>query len=436
MRRGKFSMVETAGRSLQWFIYLIASVVPIPVVLAQAFHLDAATASSFIARSCLVAGVASLVQGLWGHRLPVNDGPAGLWFAVFFLFASDAASGAEAPRALELGLAAAGIFVMVLSMTGAFTVIRSWFTPAVTGCYLLLLGAQMAGPFLRGTLGLSAGGPERWFGWGGILTVGVILATSLGGLRWLRQYSVLTGMAVGWIALLAAGYSSGGSVRSGSWFGWPTPFLFGAPVWDGAVVVNCLLVSVILLSNLVASVEAMERILAAPPRDMRGAGFWHGATTLAAGVVGSVGMIPQSTATGFVALTGIRERLPFLCASAALAGTGFFPGLARWLSTMPPEVGYGVMFASFTQLIMVGMDSLRQARIDWVQRQGLGLALLLGLGLESLPQGALSGLPRVVQALMSNGLVVGTLTYLLWEGIYRWSARRKAKWSPKEETSP
>ncbi|MBX6395541.1 MAG: purine/pyrimidine permease [Alicyclobacillaceae bacterium] len=428
--------IETAGRSLQWFTYLAASVVPIPVVLAQAFHMDAATASSFIARSCLVAGAASLAQGLWGHRLPVNDGPAGLWFAVFFLLAADATAGSEAPRALELGLMIAGAFVVLLSVTGAFTVIRRWFTPAATGCYLVLLGAQMAGPFFRGVLSLPAAAPDRWFGWGGILTVGVILCTSLSRWRMLYQYSVLLGMAAGWTALLIAGYSPGGGSAAGNWFGWPLPFLFGTPVWDWGVVVNCLFVALILLSNLVASVEAMERTLQVPPSNMRRAGFWHGMTTLAAGAVGSVGMIPQSTAAGFVALTGIRDRLPFLCASGVLAGIGFFPGVAHWLATMPSEVGYAVMFASFTQLVMVGLDALRQATIDRVQRQGLGLALLLGMGLVAVPQGAFSGLPRAVQTLMSNGLVVGTLTYLIWDGIYRWSARRKLKWSPKEGTAP
>ncbi|ADG05152.1 purine/pyrimidine permease [Kyrpidia tusciae] len=432
---GGIGIAGAAGRSVQWLIYLIASVVPIPVVLAQAFHLDPVTAAGFISRACLVAGAASLVQGLWGHRMPINDGPAGLWFAVFFLFASAAAGGPGIPRALEMGLLAAGTFVILLAVTGAFQIIRKWFTSAVTGCYLLLLAAQMAGPFFEGVLGLPVSPHGVWFGWGGMLTVAIILAASLGPVRWLRQYSVLIGMAIGWMAMAAAGYHSGEAAQTGAWFAWPSPFLFGPPVWNWSVVVNGLFVSIILISNLVASVEAMERILQVPPADMRRAGFWHGVTTVAAGVAGTVGMIPQSTASGFVALTGIRDRLPFFWGSAMLAAMGFFPGIAGWLAAMPREVGYGVMFASFTQLILVGLDAMRQAHLGPGQRQGLGLALLLGLGLTALPSGAFSALPQVVRVFLSNGLVVGTLVYLLWDGTYRWVAGRRSKGCSREGTA-
>jgi xanthine/uracil permease len=52
---------------------------------ALRYGLDPAGIGSLAQRTFILCGVTSILQALWGHRLPLMEGPAGLWFGVFCL---------------------------------------------------------------------------------------------------------------------------------------------------------------------------------------------------------------------------------------------------------------------------------------------------------------------------------------------------------------
>lgn len=133
-----------------------------PVTVASLYQLETADAMAFISRTFFVLAVAGLLQTAFGHRLPLNEGPAGIWWGIFILYASFGValygSRAETLRVLESALIMSGILFMLLSLLGIVDRLARLFTPTVTGTYLLLLAVQLSGSFLKGLLGVDETG--------------------------------------------------------------------------------------------------------------------------------------------------------------------------------------------------------------------------------------------------------------------------------------
>ena len=99
--------------SMQWAFFILANIVVIPVSVGYAFGLSLPEIATLLQRTFFVIGVTSLLQGLFGHKLPLNESPAGLWWSLFLIYAGVVGAGdAEAStvlRSLEMGILIAGI---------------------------------------------------------------------------------------------------------------------------------------------------------------------------------------------------------------------------------------------------------------------------------------------------------------------------------------
>src|SRR5699024_7511853 len=155
----KSSLSNTALETVQWFVFLLAGIVALPIVIGALFGMNFAEVSGLMQRSFFIVGIASLLQGLFGHRLPIVEGPAGIWISIFAIMAStsmqNGMSSGETLQQLEAMMIVTGIFLFLL---GAFKItgrIVHIFTPLVTGTFFLLLTVQLSGTFLQGMLGIN-----------------------------------------------------------------------------------------------------------------------------------------------------------------------------------------------------------------------------------------------------------------------------------------
>ena len=57
-----------------------------PIAIAGLFGLNAEESAGFVQRTMFILGVSGFLQAVFGHRLPINEGPAGLWWGVFVLY--------------------------------------------------------------------------------------------------------------------------------------------------------------------------------------------------------------------------------------------------------------------------------------------------------------------------------------------------------------
>ena len=64
--------------ALQWTLFILMGSIVIPIAIASTYGLDQASSIAFISRTLFVLEIAGILQALFGHRLTINEGPAGV----------------------------------------------------------------------------------------------------------------------------------------------------------------------------------------------------------------------------------------------------------------------------------------------------------------------------------------------------------------------
>jgi xanthine/uracil permease len=411
-------------QSIQWMVFLLANVIAVPIVVGAAFDMSTAEISTFIQRMLLISGVATLFQVFIGHRLPLLEGSAGMWWALFIVLGTMAAPGEKGLllQQLEMGLIIAGAVLLVISFLPIINRIRDLFTPLVTGVYLVLLVIQLSGSFFKGMLGVSMTGHVDWSIAGvSLLVVVIVLLISLKAKGLLRSMGPLIGIVVGWVLFATFGLSESHSlsVEQEAWFSLPTLFAWGRPVWDFGIVLTSVLTSIILISNVVASILVVGRSLDMDPdadtyrRGLMG----NGISGMLSGVFSSVGTVPLSVSAGFIMTTGIRTRTPFIIGAVLVGVSGLFPYIGHFFSMLPSEVAYASLFVPFAQMIGFGIRDLMGLEPSQRNLLVIGISIMVGAGMMFLPPQALETLAPWVRNLLANGLLVGLILCLLLEHV-------------------
>ncbi|TWG82217.1 Xanthine/uracil permeases [Bacillus subtilis J27] len=139
--------------ALQWTAFIIAAAIVVPVAVAQSFHLDHSDSARLIQSTFFVLGIAAVIQCLKGHRLPINESPAGLWWGVYTIYAGLTgtvfATYGDTLRGLQGALLVSAVCFFLLSVFKVIDRLAKLFTPVVTGVYLLLLVMQLSQPIIK-----------------------------------------------------------------------------------------------------------------------------------------------------------------------------------------------------------------------------------------------------------------------------------------------
>lgn len=412
----------------QWFLFILANVIVPPVVVAQVFHLGPLATAQLEQRTLIATGLLSLAQSLWGHRRSIVEGPSGLWWSVFLALGL---ASARRPAALGLvlaslrgGLLAAGAVLVLLGCFGGVARIQRWFTPAVTGVYLLLLSIQLGSVFLRGVLGSVGGAVDGPIALTDLaLLAGVLWFTVRGPRRW-RPYSILVGLAVGWGVFLLTGWAPSLAGPAGP--SWPFATGWGLE-FSPSVMLLCVVTGLINVTNTVASVDAMGRSLESldlPQRPDHAiydrSSILSGLGNLLAGLWSVIGMISFSTSASLVQMAGTESRWAFRWAAGAMVVLGSVPEVARVMASLPPAVGDTVLLVAYAQMALLGFQALERSLLSSANIYRAGLPFLVGVGLMTLPAGTFQTVPTMIRALISNGLIVGVLMALVLDHLPWW----------------
>src|SRR5438094_4906254 len=140
---GSCTAITTALAGVHWLFFMFANIVVIPISIGQAFHLPPAVVTASLERAFIYTGIACILQGLLGHRLPLMEGPAGLWWGVILSLAASAEalgqSLSDLGGNLEVGIIISGVLVSVLGILGVGWALRRLFNPIVTSTFYFLL---------------------------------------------------------------------------------------------------------------------------------------------------------------------------------------------------------------------------------------------------------------------------------------------------------
>ncbi|WP_242263531.1 purine/pyrimidine permease [Bacillus cereus group sp. BfR-BA-01511] len=413
--------------TLQWFIFLLANSIALPIVVGGLFHLTTEEIFYLMQRTFFVVGISSFLQGWLGHRLPIADGPAGSWVGVFTVLAYATAGQDQLHstlQILELGMIISGVILIGLGVTGFIGRILFLFTPLVTGTFLLLLCLQLSGVFLKGMLGITATASQI-DGFTAIIAFSIFLFVILlsnFGKGFVKSYAVLIGLISGWILFLMAGKVTIPSQVT-QFVQLPQIFAWGLPKWNTGMAVSSFVMVCILVSNTVAAIIAINQATiqkATIEQKQLKDGTWVGGIShIISSVFSTVGVVPLPATAGFIRLTKQKYIRSFLLACMLLVIMSMFPSVIRYLASLPSAVASAVLMASFVQLIGIGLNNIKQVELNERNVTILGIAVLFGSGVMFLPSGALQSLSSVMQYIFGNGLFVGTVVSILLEQIWR-----------------
>ncbi|PFJ26492.1 xanthine permease [Bacillus anthracis] len=413
--------------TLQWFIFLLANSIALPIVVGGLFHLTTEEIFYLMQRTFFVVGISSFLQGWLGHRLPIADGPAGSWVGVFTVLAYATAGQDQLHstlQILELGMIISGVILIGLGVTGFIGRILFLFTPLVTGTFLLLLCLQLSGVFLKGMLGITATASQI-DGFTAIIAFSIFLFVvilSNFGKGFVKSYAVLIGLISGWILFLMAGKVTIPSQVT-HFVQLPQIFAWGLPKWNTGMAVSSFVMVCILVSNTVAAIIAINQATiqkgTIEQKQLKDGTWVGGISHIISSVFSTVGVVPLPATAGFIRLTKQKYIRSFLLACMLLVVMSMFPSIIRYLASLPSAVASAVLMASFVQLIGIGFNNIKQVELNERNVTILGVAVLFGGGVMFLPSGALQSLPSVMQYIFGNGLFVGTVVSILLEQIWR-----------------
>lgn len=429
-------LINETFSTIQWFIFLLANAIALPIVIGGAFNLSIDEIASLMQRVFFVMGISTFIQGWMGHRLPLADGPAGSWVSIFVILADiSLQQGQEAKAALPLlesAIIISGILLLVLGMSGIIHKILFLFTPLVTGSFLLLLALQLSGVFLGGMLAIDelTNKPDYAMAAISFLVFILVILLSNKGRGWMKSYAVLIGILVGWGISLLFGKATITSSQTNQLIKLPEAFAWGLPEVNAGIIITAFLFTFLLISNTIAAITAVQQTVENNTKGLeksvnRGI-FTGGLSHLMSGGLSTIPVVQLPVTSGFIQMTGQKRMKPFLIASILLSLLALLPGIVHILSLLPGPVANAALMASFINMIGIALTSITKAELNNRRITIIGITLLVSFGLMFLPKGVFTDLPSILQYVLNNGLLVGTFIVILLEQFWK---------EPKEETT-
>ncbi|WP_274365561.1 uracil/xanthine transporter [Paenibacillus thermotolerans] len=422
----KSSALTTSFASLQWFFFIFANTVVVPISIGTAFQLPPDEIAGILRSSLIFTGLAGVIQGLIGHRFPLMEGHSGvMWGLLLNLSVSASSMGMSLTSiggGIATGMLLAGIVVAVLGALNLMTFIQKLFTPMVMSVYLFLLTFQLILIFFKGMLKISEDGsldvPVSLF------SVGIVIFVSLlkiKGKSAIGNFSILIGIIAGWLLYVLLFPSESAAAGGAASLHVPL-FPFGLPNGNVGIIAITFLASMLNMSNNVAAVRAVSDLLQeeATQSRLHRSFILTGVYSVAAAVLGLVSYAPFSSSIGFLESTRIFDRKPFLIGGALMSILGLIPAFGGLLAGMPVTVGNAVLFVAYLQLFGTSLKSLKGTEFNSVTIHRLAVPVLAGVGIMNVDVNLFGGLPVLVRAFVTNGFIMGVLISILMEMTINW----------------
>ena len=423
----------TAGVAFQGVVLILANTVLMVTIIVRAAGEGELYLGWAVFAALVIAGVTTALQAARlgrvgaGHILMTGAGPHFIAISVVALTEADLAT-------LASLIVVSSLFQFAMAAWLPF--LRRIVTPIVSGTALMLIAVAVM-PIAVGRLtDVPAGAPEG----GGLIAAGVTLAVTTGMVLrasgiW-RLWAPLSGILAGCAAALFFGLYDLRPVAAASWLDLPD-----AAAWPGldlapdarfwALLPVFAIVSVVAAIKTSSDGAVIQQASARKPRatDFRlvqGALNASGVGILLSGIaVTPPVIIYLPSSVSLINLTGVAARSVGYAIGAILVALAFLPKLTAVLLAVPSPVMGAFLLIIMGLLFVEGIRTVFQDGLDPQKGLVVGVALALGVGLES---GSVfeSVLGATWSASLGNGMTIGVLaTVLLTAFLELTSPRRR-----------
>ncbi|WP_211749238.1 uracil/xanthine transporter [Paenibacillus sp. Marseille-Q4541] len=437
--KSKFSLsVLLAG--VQWLFFLFTNTVMVPLSIGHALGLAPDEIAGSMQRSFILTGILCIVQVIWGHRYALMDGPAGVWWGlVLSICASAPAMGLDlgtVAASLTSGFILSSVLVIILTLCGFLKVLQRIFTPIVMGVYLLLLTFQLANTFFKGMIGYDQTG--KWDLSLAGLSLFIIIVVALihiKGKGKFGQFSLLSGIVVGWIAYAILFGSQGGAGNTAAegtnlmwqWLPWGTPGL------EPGIIMVGLIAGLVNMTNTLTSLIAAGKMYQreTTEKQYKRSFIFTNLFTILGSCLGLIPFGTFASSIGFLENTKVLRRAALFAGSVMFIFVGVFPSLSGWLAKLPLSVGNAVLFAAYLQMFGTAIRSFQGAVFNPKTIYRVAIPVLTGISIMNIPASAFTEFPPLLTPILSNGLVIGVMLVIILENVVRWD-KYETKVSEKE----
>ena len=406
---------ETLMFGLQWLAITVATVIIIGKVVAGLHFDEFASQLVYMQKLFFVMAVSLFCQVLWGHRLPLITGPA-----TVLLVGIVAGAGSEI-GAVYTTIAAGGVFLMLLGVTGLFSVLTRFFTSRVVATILMLIALTITPTILA--LILDAPSPEM-----AVKNLAFALAFLL---VMLAADRLLKGIwkstMIVW-AILAGSLLFQAIVPPDVWrdrgqLGIISHFFTDFTTqlsWEPGLLISFLVCFIALAINDLGSIQAVGRLVGSPAMDRRvTAGITvTGLSNILAGFCGVIGPVNFSLSTGIIAANGNASRFTLIPTSLAMLAIAFLPGVVAFVWNVPAVVvGTILLYIMSAQLSAGLMVAFGTGGFSFQDGLIISIPSMVSIIISYLPAAVKSALPSLLMPVVGNGFVMGVLTVLILEHI-------------------
>lgn len=161
--------------------------------------------------------------------------------------------------------------------------------------------------------------------------------------------------------------------------------------------------------------------------ELSGSVIANGLSSVFAAVFNGMPTTSFSQNVGMVAFTKIMSRFVVACGAVFLILAGLIPKLGAVVSTIPHPVIGGASLIIFSQITLTGIDILTQEPLTDRSKLIIGLSLVFGMGLSSVPA-AMEYFPEALKLIFGgSGIVIACLTSILLNIIIPESVEERSR---------
>lgn len=424
--------MKTTLLGFQHLLAMYAGAVLVPLIVGNAIGLTPTQLTYLVSIDILMCGIATLLQisrnKYFGVGLPVVLGCTFTAVTPMILIGND-----YGISAIYGAVIASGVIVFFISRF--FGSLVKFFPPIVTGSVVTIIGLTLI-PVAITNMGGGQGAED----FGSIINIGLSFGTLLFIILMFRftsgfmqSIAILMGLVVGTLAAVLFGIVDFSNIQDASYVHIVKPFFLATPTFHLLPIIIMTLVAMVSLVESTGVYFALGDICE-EEIDQKMLEKGYRAEGLASVIGGIFNAFPYTTFSqnvGLTQLSGVKSRRVIFVTAIMLISLGFLPKVAALATIIPPAVLGGAMVAMFGMVVSQGIKMLIPV-ISKNQDNAMIVACSVGLGLgvAAVPD-LFQLLPKNVQILTNNGIVLGSITAIFLNIIFNMLPSKK-----KQATQP
>lgn len=313
---------------------------------------------------------------------------------------------------------------------------RAFFPAEVSGLCIVLIGIFIGVLAVRSVFGLDASTLQATATTAELVisigTLALMIGLNLWGRGQFRMLCGIIGVTSGYIAALALGAFDPAAMKvlaSAPWFALP-PWHLQVPQLRLDLLIPFMAAAMTCALRGMGDISVAQKIndrdwIRPDMSSIRNGIAANGVGTIVAGLAGGIGGNTQSSGIGMSNAAGVTSRWVAYWLGGMLVVCSFVPVVSGILVAMPRSV-IGAVFIFTSSFITVnGLQIITSRLLDARRTFIVGIAFTASLGHEIYPT-LYEKAPAILQPFASSGLVVGLITALLLNAIFRIGVKTRA----------